>query len=155
MLSQKSPTPSHTHSPTYPLPPLGPGIPLYWGILSLHDEWASLSTDGRPGHLLIHMQLETRTLGGGGVLVSSYCCSTYRIADPFSSLGTFSSYSIGGPVIHPIADCEQTVLCLLGPCIVSQETAISKFFQQNLASVCNGVNVWRLVMGWIPGYGSL
>jgi hypothetical protein len=41
----------------------------------------------------------------GGVLVSSYCCSTYRVADPFSSLCTFSSSSIGGPVIHPIADC--------------------------------------------------
>jgi hypothetical protein len=52
---------------------------------------------------------------GRGVLVSSYCCSTYRIADPFSSLGTFSSSSIGGPVIHPIADCEHPLLCLLGP----------------------------------------
>jgi hypothetical protein len=43
---------------------------------------------------------------GGGVLLSSYCCFTYRIADPFSSFGTFSSSSIGGTVIHPIADCE-------------------------------------------------
>jgi hypothetical protein len=42
-----------------------------------------------------------------GVLVSSYCCSTYRVAVPLSSLGTFSSSSIGGPVIHPIADCAQ------------------------------------------------
>jgi hypothetical protein len=41
------------------------------------------------------MQLETRALG---VLVSSYCCSTYRVADSFSSLGAFSS-----PVYHPIA----------------------------------------------------
>jgi hypothetical protein len=47
-----------------------------------------------------------------GVLVSSYCCSTYRIADPFSSLGTFSSSSIGGPVFHPIANCEHPFLCL-------------------------------------------
>jgi hypothetical protein len=44
-----------------------------------------------------------------GVLVSSYCCSTYRVADPFSSLGTFSSSSIGRPVIHPIADYEHTL----------------------------------------------
>jgi hypothetical protein len=42
-------------------------------------------------------------------------------------------------VIHPIADCEHLLLCLLGPGIVSQETAISGSFQQNLASVCNGV----------------
>jgi hypothetical protein len=35
-----------------------------------------------------------------GVLVSSYCCSNYRVADPFSSLGAFSSSSIGGPVFQ-------------------------------------------------------
>jgi hypothetical protein len=58
-------------------------------------------------------------------------------------------------VIHPIADCELLLLCLLGPGIASHETAISGSFQQNLASVCNGVSVWRLIMGWIPGYGSL
>jgi hypothetical protein len=39
------------------------------------------------------MQLEIRALG---ILVSSYCCSTYRVADSFSSLGAFSSFSIGG-----------------------------------------------------------
>ena len=87
--------------------------------------------------------------------VSTYCCSTYRVADLFSSLGTFSRSSIGGPVIHPIADCEHPLLCLLGPGVVSQDTALSGSFQQNLASVCNGVSVWRLIMGWIPGYGSL
>jgi hypothetical protein len=30
----------------------------------LQDQWASLFTDGQLGHLLIHMQLETRALGG-------------------------------------------------------------------------------------------
>jgi hypothetical protein len=90
------------------------------------------------------MQLESRALGYWLV---------HNVADPFSSLGTFSSSSIGGPVIHPIAcDCEHPLLCLLGPGIVSQETAISGSFQQNLASVCNGVSVWKLIMGWIPGY---
>jgi hypothetical protein len=58
-------------------------------------------------------------------------------------------------VIHPIADCEHPLMCLLGPGLGSQETAISGSFQQNLASVCNGVIIWRLIMGWIPGYGSL
>jgi hypothetical protein len=52
-----------------------------------------------------------------GVLVSSYSCSTYRVAVPFSSLGTFSSSSIGGPVIHPIADCDHPLLCLRGTSI--------------------------------------
>jgi hypothetical protein len=57
-------------------------------------------------------------------------------------------------VIHPIADCEHPLLCLLGPGIVSQERAISGSFQQNFASVCNGVSVWKLIMGWIPAYGN-
>jgi hypothetical protein len=80
---------------------------------------------------LIHMQLETRA---PGYWLVHNCCSTYRVAVPFSYLGTFSSSSIGGPVIHPIADCEHPLRCLLGPSIVSQETAISGSFQQNLAS---------------------
>jgi hypothetical protein len=80
-----------------------------------------------------HTARDTSSLG---VLLTSYCCSTYRAADPFSSLGTFSSSSIGGPVIHPIANCKCPLMCLLGPRIVSQETAISGSFQQNLASVC-------------------
>jgi hypothetical protein len=58
-------------------------------------------------------------------------------------------------VIHPIADYEHPLLCLLGPGIASQETAISGSFQQNLASVSNGVSVWRLIMRWIPRSGSL
>jgi hypothetical protein len=58
-------------------------------------------------------------------------------------------------VIHPIADCEHPLLCLLGPRIALQERGISGSFQQNLASVCKGVSVWRLIMGWIPRYGSL
>jgi hypothetical protein len=37
-------------------------------------------------------------------------------------------------VVHSIADCEHPLLCLLGPGIVSQETALSGSFQQNLAS---------------------
>jgi hypothetical protein len=98
------------------------------------------------------MQLETRALG---VLVSSYCCSTYRVAYPFSSLGAFSSFSIGSPVFHLIADCEHPLLCLPGTGIPSQETAISESFQQNLAGICNSAWVWWLIMGWIYGWGSL
>jgi hypothetical protein len=103
------------------------------------------------------MQLETRDLG---VLASSDCCSTYRVADPFSSLGTFSpplgtGSSIGGPVFYPIADCEHPLLCLPGTGIASQETAIAGSLQQNLASICNSVWVWWLILGWIPGWGSL
>jgi hypothetical protein len=63
MLSQKSPIPS----PPLPYPPipifLALSNPLYWDIYSLHVQWASLSSDGRLGHLLIHMQLESRAPG--------------------------------------------------------------------------------------------
>jgi hypothetical protein len=69
-----------------------------------------------------------------GVLVISYCCSTYRVAVPFSSLGNFSSSSIKGRVTHPITDCDHPLLCLLGPGIVSQERTISGSVQQSLAS---------------------
>jgi hypothetical protein len=58
-------------------------------------------------------------------------------------------------MIHPIADCEHPLMCLPGPSVISLDTAISGSYQHNLASVCNGVSVWRLIMGWIPGYGSL
>jgi hypothetical protein len=48
---------------------------------------ASPPNDGRLGHLLLHTQLETRVQG---VPVNLYCCSSYRVTDPFSSLGTLS-----------------------------------------------------------------
>jgi hypothetical protein len=97
---------------------------------------AFLPNDGRLGHLLLHMQLETQALG---VLISSYCCSTYQVADPFSSLGTFSSSSIGGPEFHTIDECEHPLLYLPGTGIASLETAISEFFQQILVGICNGL----------------
>jgi hypothetical protein len=98
------------------------------------------------------MQLETRTLG---VLGSSYCCSSYKVADPFSSLGTFSSSFIGGPVFHPTDDCEHPLLYLLDTGIASQDIAISGSCQQNFAGICNSVWVWWLFMGWNPRWGSL
>jgi hypothetical protein len=92
-----------------------------------------------------------------GVLVSSYCCSTYRVAVPFSSLGTFSSFSIGGPVIHPIADCEHPLLCLLDPGILQQLSVPGSVFPDSnkterkcwggkkLVSVLNS---YRLSLSW-------
>jgi hypothetical protein len=74
------------------------------------------------------MQLETQLWR---LLVSSYCCSSYKVADPFSSLGTFSRSFIRGPVFHPIDDCEQPLLYLPGTGIASQEIyqgPVSKIF---------------------------
>jgi hypothetical protein len=108
--------------------------------------------DGKLGHLLLHMQLETQLWG---VLVSSYCCSSYRIADPFSSLGTFSSSFIRGPVFHPIDDCEYPLLYLPGTGIASQESYISGSCQQNISGICNSFWFRWLYMEWIPGWASL
>jgi hypothetical protein len=127
-----------------PNPPILASWPWHSPVLEhiiLARPRASHPTDGQLGHLLLHMQLETRALGWGGVvvLVSSYCSFSYRDADPFSSLGTFSSSFIGGPVFHPIDDCEHPLLYLLGTGLASQETAISGSCQQNFAGICNSV----------------
>jgi hypothetical protein len=125
-------------SPTHPLPLPGPGIyppPPVLGHIIARPR-ASPPIDGKVGHPLLHMQLETQALG---ILVSSYYYSSYRVADPFSSLGTFSSSFIGGPVFHPIDDCQHSLLYLPGTGIASQERAISGSFQQNLAGICNSV----------------
>ena len=108
----------------------------YTEAYNLHKTKASPPTDGWLGHPLLHTQLETWDLE---VLVSSYCCSSYKVADPFSSLDTFSSSLIGSPVFHPIDDCEHQLLYLPGTGIASQEIAISGSCQQNLASICNSV----------------
>ena len=122
------------------------------GAYELHKTRASPTINEQLGHPVLHIQLETQLWG---VLVSSYCCSSYRVADPFSSLGTFSSSFIRGPVFHPIDDCEHPLLYLPGTGIASQEIVISGSCQQNLAGMCNSVWVWWLYMGWIPGWGSL
>jgi hypothetical protein len=96
------------------------------------------------------MQIEKQVLG---LLISLYCCSSYRVADSFSSLGTFSSSFIRGPVFHPIDDYEHPLLYLPG--IASEERAMSGSCQQNLSGICNRVWVWWLIMGWIPSWCSL
>ena len=92
----------YPESPLYPTPALLPNspTPAYWpwhspvlGYIIFERPRASPPIDGWLGHPLLQMQLETQALGG---LVSSYFCSSYRFADPFSSLGTFSSSFIGG-----------------------------------------------------------
>jgi hypothetical protein len=111
MLSQKSPIPSHP----LPYPPTPTFWPWHSPVLG-HIKFASpmgLSFQWWPTRS--SFDTYAARVKSSRVLVSSYCCSTYRVADPFSSLGTFSSSSIGGLVIHPIADCEDPLMCLLGP----------------------------------------
>jgi hypothetical protein len=68
--------------PNSPTPAFWPCHSLLLGHMIFTRPRASSPIDGRPGHPLLHMQLETCALG---VLVSS---------DPFSSLGTCSNYFI-------------------------------------------------------------
>ena len=70
-----------------------------------------------------------------GVLVNSYCCSTYRVADNFSSFGAFPSFSIGGPVLHLIDDCEHPLLYLPDTGTASYKTAITASLQQNISGI--------------------
>jgi hypothetical protein len=144
--------PTHALLPNPPTPTSWPWHCSVLGHIIIARPSTSPPNDGQLGHILLHMQLETRAQG---VLISSYCCSIYRVADPFSSLGTFSSSSIGGPVFHPIDVCEPPLLYLPGTGITSKETAISGSCQQNLTGICNSVWVWWLFMGWIPRWGSL
>jgi hypothetical protein len=124
MLSLKSPIPS----------PLPAPLPIHTHFLVLvFPCGASLPNDGQLGHLLLHMQLETQTLG---ILISSYCCSTYRVVHHFSSLGAFSCFSIGGPAFHSIDDPEHPLLYLLGTGIASYKTAIRKYLDQVAPWAC-------------------
>jgi hypothetical protein len=143
MLSPKPPIPPPTLIPNPPTPASWPWYSLVMGHMIFTRPRASPPIDGQLGHPLLHMQPETQNWG---VLVSSYCCSSYRVADPFSSLGTFSSSFIRGPVFHPIDDCEHPLLYLPGTGIASQERAISGSCQQNLSGICNSV--------WCGGYIS-
>ena len=129
-----------------PLP--GPGIPPALTHILCARPRASSPDDGRLGHPLLHMQL------WGGVLVSSYCCSSHRVADPFSSLGTFPSSFIRGSMFHSIDDCEHPFLYLLGIGMASQERGMSGSCQLNLSGICNSVCVSWLIMRWIAWWGS-
>jgi hypothetical protein len=88
MLFQKSHIPSPALFPNPPTPASWPWHPSVLGHRIFSTPRASPHIDGWLDHPLLHMQLETQFCG---VLVSSYCWSSYRVADPFSSLVTFSS----------------------------------------------------------------
>jgi hypothetical protein len=149
-----SQSPLYTSSallPNSPTPTFWPWYSPVLGHMIFARPKASPPIDGRLDHPRLHMQLETQIQG---VLVSSYCCSSYRVANPFSSLDTFSSSFIRGLVFNPIDDCEHTRLYLQGSGITSQERAISLPCQQNLSGICNSVWVWWLYMVWIPRWVS-
>jgi hypothetical protein len=151
MLSLKSSIPSHCPAPQ---PTHSCLLALAFPCTGAYDllKTKGLSSDWWLVCPLLHMQLETQYCG---VLVSSYCWSSYRVADQFSSLGTLSSSFFRGPVIHLIDDSEHPLLYLPAHGIASQELSISGSCQQNLSHICNSIWVRQLYVGWIPTWSSL
>jgi hypothetical protein len=73
-----------------------------------------------------------------GVLISSYCCSSYGAANPFSSLGTFSSSFIVNPLLCPMNGCAYPLLYLPGTGRAFQETAVSGSCQPTQSKKSHG-----------------
>jgi hypothetical protein len=91
----------HTHPPI-PYPPTAPFWPWRSPVLG-HIKFASpmgLSLQWWPTRPSFDTYAAKDK--SSRVLVSSYCCSTYRVAVPFSSLGNFSSSSIRRRVTHQV-----------------------------------------------------
>jgi hypothetical protein len=93
--------------------------------------------------------LVVQSLGALGVLVGSYCCYSYGAANPVSSLGTFSSSSIGDLVLSPMAGCEHPLLYLSCTGRASQETAISGSCQQALVGIHNIMCLLVIIQSFI------
>jgi hypothetical protein len=57
-------------------------------------------------------------------------------------------------VIHPIADCEHSLMCLPGPGIVSQETAISGSLQQTNFLILNddSIRIPKIILAIIKAF---
>jgi hypothetical protein len=110
-----------THSPTpASLPSHSPTL----GHQAFTGPRASPPIDAWQGHPLLNIRLESWVLPCVLLcwwfnpwelrgLVGWYCCSSYGVTNPFSSLGTFSSSFIGDPVFLPMSiGCEYLLLYL-------------------------------------------
>ena len=96
----------------------------------------------------------TLQLGALGSLVSWYC-SSYGVANPFSSFIPSPNSPIGVPVLNLMVGCMHLHLYLSGSCRASQGTAIPDSCQQVLLGISNSVWILCLQRGWIPRWGSL
>jgi hypothetical protein len=76
-----------------------------------------------------------------------YCCSSYGVANPFSSFSPFSNSSIGYPTLNPMVDCKHLLLYLSGSARASHEITTSGSFQQALLGILNSVWIWHILDG--------
>ena len=142
-----------------------PIIPLHWGIK--HSQTKDLSSHWYParpssathaaGAMEIFMDtllLVVKYVGDLGVLVGSYCCSSYGAANPLHSLGPFSNFPTGDPVLSSLAGWKYPSLYLLGTFRVSQQTTISDSFHLEFG-IHNRVCDCYLHMWYIPRWGSI
>jgi hypothetical protein len=159
-----TPTPFYERSPppTQPLPSYHPSFPLYWSMDSPQDQGPShpLMPD-KASYPLLHMQLELWVplcalfgwwfspweLEERGGLLSWFCCSSYGVANPFSSFIVSHNSSIGIPMLRPMVGCEHLHLDWSGSGRASQGRAISSSCQQALLGISNSVWVWCLHVG--------
>jgi len=149
------------HPPIYSLLPSGPGIK---GHRAFTGPRASPPTDAWQGHPLLHMRMEPGSLHvcslvGGLVPRSSgmsgwYCCSSYGVANPFSSFSPFNNSSIGDPVLSSMVGCKHPPPYLSGSGRASQETALSGSCQHALLGIRNSDWVWWLCIWVDPQVGQ-
>jgi hypothetical protein len=91
--------------------------------------------DVQQGHPLLHLWLEPRippcvlfgwwflgALGGWGIWLVDIVCSSYGVANPFSSFSTFSNSSTGNPELSLMVGCEHLHLYWSGSGRAFQET---------------------------------
>ena len=64
---------------------------------------SAADVSGAMGNSMFTLWLMVLSLGAQEVLSDAYHCSSYGAANPFSSLGPFSSASIGDPVLSSMA----------------------------------------------------
>ena len=136
-----------------PFPPSHPGIPQHWGIKPSQDQGPLFPLMSKKAILCYmcgwnHGSLHVYSVVGGLVPVSSeglvgwYYCSSYGVANFFSSISPFSKSYLGEPMLSPMVGIEHQPLYLSGSGRASQDTAISGFFQQTLLGIHNRVCIW-------------
>jgi hypothetical protein len=80
-----------------------PGPPRLHRTKGLPSQWCQIrqSSATYPSGAMVTLWLVVLSLGAwGGVLVGWYCCSSYEVANPFTSYSPYSNFPIG--VTQPI-----------------------------------------------------